>query len=131
MIKYFYVILFLLISNIAFSQKIKVDSLGALTGTVIDSTTKLPMPFSTVRIVNVTNRSYSRVAASDTLGRFNISLPFGKYNIEVTYVGYRLKIISGVVINSLNKNEVGVIALGTSTMLTEVVIKEQKKQLKP
>ena len=59
---------------------------ATLRGTVIDSTTKEPIPFADV-IVMKDSIEIARVT-TDTDGNFSLRLPYGKYDLSVINVGY-------------------------------------------
>ncbi len=62
----------------ASSQKVK------LSGVVIDSLNKFPLPFATVQAGSIGT-------ITDLEGKFELSLEAGSYQIEISYVGFELK----------------------------------------
>ncbi|MBK9934130.1 MAG: TonB-dependent receptor [Cytophagaceae bacterium] len=121
--KYFLIISFLA-TNVAIAQSLK----SQIKGKVIDGGNGQPLSFASVNIFKVQNgidSLISGVNASEN-GEFVFTNYFsGKFNIKVTYVGY--KNISVPVV-MMNKNyEVGVIKLiPDALLLKEVQIKGEK-----
>lgn len=72
---------------------------GTLKGKVTDSDTKEPIPFANV-VVDLGGRLING-ATTNFEGNYSIApIPPGKYDIKVTYVGYKNLMIQGVVINA-------------------------------
>ncbi len=66
------------------------ERLSRVTGTVIDGKDKEPQPFCNVAFVSADRaRPFSKVAATDFDGIFNIDLPDGRYTMRVASVGYK------------------------------------------
>ena len=64
---------------------------GSVKGFVFDADTKVPLEYATIAIKNkATNKLDGTI--SDQTGFFRITdLDFGKYSIEVTFIGYETK----------------------------------------
>ncbi len=87
--------------NLALSQS------GTLKGTITDSQTKQPIPFA--NLVIETGGKVFGSATTDFDGNYTIKpIPAGKYDVKVQILGYKPKMISGVIINSdkIVKNDV-------------------------
>ena len=72
---------------------------GTLKGKVTDKDTKEPIPFANV-VVDLGGKLVNG-ATTDFDGNYTVKpIPPGKYDIKVTYVGYKKLLIKGVVINT-------------------------------
>lgn len=109
----------LLAANIAaFAQ-------GTLKGTITDSKTNEPLPF--VNVVAKQNGQQIRGGQTDFDGIYTIKpLPVGKYDIEVSSVGYKKYIKNGIQVTASGFTIADVQLDPTATNLDEVVIVEQK-----
>ena len=67
--------------------KIKGTKLMLLQGVVQDKTTSERLPLSNIRITNERGDSWNIVADSE--GAFSKTLPLGKYQVSVKYIGYQ------------------------------------------
>ncbi len=73
---------------------------GSIKGSVIDKKTREPMPFAEI-YVEVGNTKVGAIA--DLNGRFVIKpLNAGTYNVHISFMGYREKVISGVNVTTGN-----------------------------
>ncbi|MCR4659468.1 MAG: TonB-dependent receptor [Bacteroidales bacterium] len=98
---------------------------GTLTGTVIDSKTKEPMPF--VNVVAKQDGNVIRGGQTDFDGVYTIKpLPVGKYDIEVSYVGYQRYTRKGVQVKASGFSIADVELVPTATTLEAVEIVEEK-----
>ena len=76
-------------------QSIILAQFGALQGKVIDKETKEPIPFANIIIDD--NGTQVGGTTSDFDGNYSIkSIPPGRYDIKVTYIGYKTVITQGV-----------------------------------
>ena len=72
---------------------------AAIQGKVIDKDTKEPIPFANIVVENKGSRVGG--ASSDFDGNYSIKpIPPGNLDVKATYVGYKTKIIKGVVIGA-------------------------------
>ena len=98
---------------------------GTLTGTVIDSKTKETMPF--VNVVAKQDGVVIRGGQTDFDGVYTIKpLPVGKYDIEVSYVGYQRYTRVGVQVKASGFSIADVELVPTATNLETVEIVEEK-----
>ena len=91
----------------------------SITGKVFDSTTKQPLEYATVSVINKKSGKTINGSITDAQGKFLIpGIPPGIYKIYVEFIGYKPNTIDSISINT-NKP---VISLGTlflsSTMLS-------------
>lgn len=81
------------------SQAIVFAQSGTLKGKIINKTTKEAIPFANV-IIELGGTMIGG-ASSDFDGNFTIKpIPPGKYDLKATYLGFKNKLITGVLINS-------------------------------
>lgn len=98
---------------------------GTLKGTITDSKSNEPLPF--VNVVAKQNGQQIRGGQTDMDGIFTIKpLPVGKYDIEVSYVGYKKYIRTGVQVSASGFTIADVQLEPTATQLDVVEIVEQK-----
>ena len=95
---------------------------GNVKGTILDNKSKENIPFATVRLQN---ESTKRGASSDFDGNFNFEkVPYGTYQLIVSYIGYENTTIEKVKISKKNQNiNLGNVGLGVNTeALKEVTV---------
>lgn len=61
---------------------------GIISGRIIDADTQTPIIQANVRILKQADSVFVNGVASDTDGRFNISIANGNYIVQITYIGY-------------------------------------------
>ena len=107
----------------SFAQK------NTITGYVIDSISKTPLAYSTVRIIEKKNSKLLIGALTDTSGKFVLqNIPFSEYICVIDYLGYTQKKIPFVFDKDkkfIDFNHITLCPL--STNLQEVVIKGEAK----
>ena len=89
------------LSNFAFSQWPgaggKMPAIGVVNGSVMDSTSGLPIEYASISLVNMRSDEVVTGALSDKTGRFNIrEVPLGRYRAVVEFIGYATKEISPI-----------------------------------
>ena len=89
------------LSSFAFSQWPgaggKMPAIGVVNGSVMDSTSGLPIEYASISLVNMRSDEVVTGALSDKTGRFNIrEVPLGKYRAVVEFIGYATKEISPI-----------------------------------
>ncbi|MBE9467245.1 MAG: carboxypeptidase-like regulatory domain-containing protein [Bacteroidetes bacterium] len=101
---------------------------GALKGTVIDKSTKEPIPFANV-VVEL-NGNMVGGGTSDFDGNYTIKpIPAGKFVVKASYVGYSTLQMNGVVIYSDKIRFLNLLLEGSSEQLEEVVVVDYKVPL--
>ena len=89
------------LSTFAFSQWPgaggKMPAIGVVNGSVMDSTSGLPIEYASISLVNMRSDEVVTGALSDKTGRFNIrEVPLGRYRAVVEFIGYAAKEISPI-----------------------------------
>jgi outer membrane receptor protein involved in Fe transport len=106
---------------------------GLVTGKVIDAANKQPVAFGTVVLVKKADNLPAKSIQTDLDGNFKLeNLPFGKYLLRITYVGYATFFRDSIFITSNRK----VYALGTlgmragkTSQLSEVKVESKKESI--
>ena len=96
-----------------------------LSGTIEDVDTKERMEYATAALFNELDSTLVTGVISDETGLFNIEdIRRGNYYLEVSFVGYQMKSISGIQISNRGEaKNLGVIQLAISNQLNEVVVR--------
>ena len=72
-------------------------AIGVVNGSVMDSTSGLPIEYASISLVNMRSDEVVTGALSDKTGRFNIrEIPLGRYRAVVEFIGYATKEISPI-----------------------------------
>ena len=70
----------------------QLPKIGVITGTLIDTDTKEPLPFAAVKITHTMSEELVTGGMTDDKGRFKIeSITLGPNQVEFAYVGYKTK----------------------------------------
>jgi hypothetical protein len=90
-------------------------------GTVTDQSSGAPMPYAAVQLLN-TNPALGTV--TDSLGNFFITqVPMGRYDVQVSYLGYEPAIVREIQVTSAKETVVNITVKENSTTLADVVVK--------
>jgi len=104
---------------------------GQLSATLIDSKSKLVVPFASIKLRNIDNAKLIGIK-SDMDGYVKMkNIPFGVYRATISSVGYQTKTIPTIRISRYNNNiKLGKVNLDKKNQkLGTVVIENQKKQI--
>ncbi len=102
---------------------------GQITGTVVDSTTQQPVPFSTIALTNPLNNQPVDGTVADEKGRFTIAkVAEGEYQVLISFIGYQTKNLGRVRIEDRRDQvELGTVLLSPSVqLLQEVTVQGQR-----
>lgn len=100
-----------------------------ISGAVLDATTKQPVEFATIALISQATGKPVDGTMADEKGRFTLNkVGAGKYNLQVSFIGYQQQVIPNVTVANDNSDvNVGTISLATDTRrLDEVVITGEK-----
>ena len=103
---------------------------GSITGIVEDKATKDNIPFANVVAIIINNTASLNGTVSNSDGIFEIdNLPFGDYNVLISFIGYETDTIKNIHIDKQNQQvNIGEIQLSAlSVALGEVVVKDWAK----
>lgn len=103
---------------------------GSITGVVADKATNDKIPFANIVVILKSNTASTKGIVSDKDGSFDIeNLPFGNYNVVISFIGYESDTIRNINIDKQIKQvNIGTIQLNSITVaLDEVVVKDLAK----
>jgi len=108
---------------------------GTITGMVVEKTSDVPMEYTSIAIFRMRDSSLVTGTVSGSDGAFRMDdIPFGRYYIEVKFVGYEKSVISPVVVNRESRNvALGELKLAVSTNKideVEIVADQQRVEYK-
>ncbi len=122
---YFYISIISIIFFIAQLYPAMGQSTYQLAGKVIDESNQNPVSFAQVAVYPPGGTTPITGATTEDNGQFKFDLKQGKYDVEIVFVGYESKRISGVEVTTKNKNLGQVSLLPSTKQLDEVVVKSQ------
>lgn len=103
--RFFFIVSFLLAVISAKGQQLPTNqsnstAKGQITSTLVDSTTHLPVPFATVALLSETGTILTGQTTNEA-GHFTFSeLALGTYGLQITYVGYQPRTLTGLSLTS-------------------------------
>jgi hypothetical protein len=119
-----FVVLFCLVTWMGHAMEIELAT-GEISGKIIDSRTSEPVPFASVAIVNVTDTNQVSGVITNPDGVFTFSkIPYGKYKLKVTYMGYKSTTVANIDLSRKNRNiDMGATPIEENiTQIGEVVV---------
>ncbi|MCF8381442.1 MAG: TonB-dependent receptor [Bacteroidales bacterium] len=121
----FLILASLLIGQNTFSQTLT----QTLKGKILDNETQAPLLGATVVILN---SDPLLGVITDFEGNYKISaVPLGRYNIQISYVGYEPAIVSEILVTSGKEVVINVGLTQSSTLMEELTIKAYSRKDKP
>src|SRR6056297_1419394 len=76
------------------------DAGGQIIGTVVESASSVPMEYTSIAVYRVVDSSLVTGTVSNTDGEFRLEdVPFGKYYIEIKFVGYEKAVYDPVILS--------------------------------
>jgi len=122
-------LLFIIISIISFPMLSQSTGKGKIKGEIIEATSKAPIPFSSIRIVNGTKLITGGIA--DEKGKFSIDVNIGQYDVVIESIGFEQVFLKNIEISKENSQKnVGIIeAKASAKTLEEVTVKGQKASM--
>ena len=104
-------------------------SVQNIRGTVRDAVSDIPLPYGSVVLKNTV---LPTGVATDSLGNFIFrDIPVGRYDIEVSYVGYDPVIIQEILLTSAKEVVLDINLQENSTVLGEVVVRPTVNKSQP
>jgi outer membrane receptor protein involved in Fe transport len=103
---------------------------GRISGHVVDKESEEDIPFASVALYEETESAPLMGAVSDNAGFFKLdNLPFGRYRVEVSFIGYETDATRVIEVNSQSKRlDLGTIGLEVSAVaLDEVELRAMAK----
>lgn len=123
-ISHIYIILLFLTTFFNLYAQERRDGRGIISGFVIDSVSGSPIEYANIVVLSFNDTTVVTGTVSDTNGNFIVdNVPFGKYYLELRFIGYKNK-ARIIVLNSDNSNiNIGTVRLSSGTInLNDVVI---------
>ncbi len=105
---------------------------AVVTGKVTDNTTSQPIEYASIALYRMRDSSLVTGIVTDPAGNFTMSkLSFGRYYVEVSFIGYKKTRIKNINLNpTLKKAVLGTIKLDpSSTVINEVEVIGDKSQM--
>jgi outer membrane receptor protein involved in Fe transport len=114
-----------LLSITSFAQQ------GKLTAKILDAESNAALAFSSVNVFAQADSSLVDGNITDDAGKFNFSLPFGKYYVTVEYMGYTSLNTPFFTLSADNRSiDLGEISLvASSNSLNEVTVRAEKSSM--
>jgi len=104
------------------------DFRGKIYGEVIDISSEYPLAFAKVSLIH---SEMEKAAHTDEKGQFSLQeLPPGRYDLEITYLGYEPKIISGILVSNGKNPQIRIRLQESALQLDEVVIRPAQEKEK-
>lgn len=120
---------FLFIFSILFINPIYSQDKASISGRIIDADTQKNLPSATVVLLNPQDSSIVSGAVSDKNGEFNIKASFGKYLLQVKFVGYETHFVSDIVLEKgREKLDLGNISLAPTALISDEVMVTAEKE---
>jgi hypothetical protein len=117
--------MFLMFTTLVSAQELT----QTIKGKILDNETQEPIPFATVVIKN-TNPIIGTTTEDN--GNFRLeNVPIGRYDIEVSYLGYESTIISEVVVTSAKEVVLKITLTESAYALDEVIIRPKTNKEEP
>jgi len=77
---------------------------GTITGVIVDNSTSSPVSFASVALLNEADSALVTGVITNDLGKFKFdNIPYGKYSLKVSFVGYKTVTVKNVEISRQNK----------------------------
>ena len=77
---------------------------GSITGIIVDDSTTTPVSYASVALLSAADSSILNGMITNDQGKFQFNdLPYGKYNLKVTFVGYKPVVIKDLEVSRQNK----------------------------
>ncbi len=95
---------------------------GEISGTILDYKDDSPLEGASVQLFKEKDNTLAKGTQTDSKGNFSIEVPYGRYKLEATFVGYSVVTVSGITVTP-RKQEVSldVIKLKQGTATTEEI----------
>jgi outer membrane receptor protein involved in Fe transport len=110
-----------------FAHNPSIQSQGGVNGVVIDSATHQPIAFATVALLAASGEIVVGQTTSESGSFAFLNIPYGVYNLRVSFLGYQTRTLSGLSITNQDALSLGLLTIvRQSQQLGEVVITGQK-----
>lgn len=120
------VAVFLLTTSVIFPQQ-----KGSISGIVLENSTDLPLSDASASLLDSDNKIV-KGGATDLDGKFFLDeIPFGRYRLEISMIGYSTTVVPDITLNSGNASlDIGKVRLKSGEMTTdEIVIESERSKI--
>ncbi|MGY8946971.1 MAG: TonB-dependent receptor domain-containing protein [Flavobacteriales bacterium] len=114
-------ILLILITTLSFSQTI-------ITGNIIDTEFNDVLPFANIILKKNSDDSFIQGLISDFDGKFRFDVINGEYSLEISFVGYETKKITGIQITDVKEYVVDIYLSPLANSLEEVIVTTSQRK---
>jgi len=120
----------IIISSLVFlTTQVLAQPTQTIRGTVVDNASNARLPFATVILLNTKPLIG---ATADTAGNFTIpGVPVGRYDLQVSLIGYEPTILREISINSAKQTILAIQLKESASSLNEIVIKPNVNKEQP
>jgi len=95
-------------------------------GKVLEATSKMPLSFASVVAKNASDSTFVKGVTTAEEGFFKLNIPFGNIFLEISFIGFDVKVINKITFENKYAN-IGDVLLGVhSEMLDEVMVRADK-----
>lgn len=103
---------------------------GKITGYLIDAQTGQPIEYGNLVVLKQSDSTMVDGTVSANGGKFTLEIPYGKYFIKASFIGYSTKILDDIQVNPKNVIiDLGVVTLDESSIQIENVVVTGEKQM--
>ena len=119
-------LLYLLLMPLVLSAQLPIQNIR---GTVRDAASNTPLPFASVVLKNAVSPTG---VSTDSLGNFSFTtVPVGRYDIEVSYMGYDPVIVSEILLTSAKEVVLDITLQENLTSLGEAIVRPTVNKSQP
>ena len=104
------------------------DKKGKITGIVLDNDNETPVESASIQLLRARDSSLVTGTATDKKGKFAMDVPFGRFKLKISFIGYNTAVINNISINSQNTDfDAGNIKLTQGSEMTtkEIVVEAE------
>jgi len=117
--------LFLIVSNLSFSQTIETQTIR---GVIIDSESDYPLPGATIILLHTDSLTTTIGTVSDIDGRFTLeNVPLGRQNFVCKYIGYKDQMINNFLVVKGKEGVINIRLEESAFSIDEIVIASRQK----
>lgn len=103
---------------------------GKVSGSLIDAQTGQPIEYGNLVVLRQSDSTMVDGTVSANGGKFTLEIPYGKYFLKASFIGYSTKILDNIIVNPKNNEiDLGIIALDESSIQIENVVVTGEKQM--
>ena len=102
---------------------------GTISGRIIDNNTAQPIMYASVALVNESDKNIITGVITDDNGSFQLSnIPYGKYNLKVSFVGYKPSTLSNIELSRQNRKvDLPVLKLSEDVAVLQAAVITQER----